>query len=200
MLSHALLGIRVAEHLEELELAHPDRIGVILAGDLYCVPAANKRGGYGPVVDVWRAFAERFAWVTGVAGNHDDIAGVAKLDRAHLLDGNVVELDGIRIGGVGGIIGNTQKPGRRDEDEQLALVTRVLDKHVDVLVLHEGPCGGDRQPGNDLLRATIDLATRERATNVPLVICGHDHWRDPLAQRETGQILNVDTRVVVLTR
>jgi hypothetical protein len=31
------------------------------------------------------------------------------------------------------------------------------------------------------------------------VICGHDHWRTPLAEREQrGQILNVDTRVVVL--
>jgi Icc-related predicted phosphoesterase len=156
------------------------------------VPAANKRGGYGPVVDVWRAFAERFAWVAGVAGNHDDVAGVTALDRVHLLDGAVVELDGLRIGGVGGIISGKQKPGRRPEDEQLALVRRVLDKHVDVLVLHEGPNGGERQPGNDLLRATIDAA------RVPLVICGHDHWRDPLAQRATGQILNVDTRVVVV--
>lgn len=193
MLRHALLGIRVAEHLEELALARPERTGVILAGDLYCVPTVNKRGGFGPVVEVWRAFAERFAWVAGVAGNHDDIAGVAQLDRVHLLDGDTVELDGITIGGVGGIMSNKQKPGRRPEDDQLALVTRVLDRAVDILVLHEGPSGGDRQPGSDLLRAAID------ATAVPLVICGHEHWTEPLARREPhGQILNVDTRVVVL--
>ncbi|MBA3502250.1 MAG: metallophosphoesterase [Myxococcota bacterium] len=193
MLRCELLGIRVAEVLEELELAHPDRTGVILAGDLYCVPAMNKRGGFGPVVDVWRAFAERFAWVAGVAGNHDDTRGIDNLDRCHLLDGDVVDLDGLRIGGVGGIISGKQKPGRRSEDDQLALVTRVLDANIDVLVLHEGPHGGDHQPGNDVLRATID------ATTVPLVICGHDHWRTPLAEREPrGQILNVDTRVVVL--
>jgi 3',5'-cyclic-AMP phosphodiesterase len=110
----------------------------------------------------------------------------------HVLDGDVVELAGLRIGGVGGIIGNKQKPGRRTEDVQLALVEGVLDAGVDILVMHEGPHGDERQPGNDFVRALIDAA------EVPLVICGHDHWRMPLAERDGGQILNVDTRVVVL--
>ncbi len=157
------------------------------------VTAANKRGGYGAVASVWQAFAERFAWVAGVAGNHDDTDGVADLDRAHLLDGDVVELDGIRIGGVGGIIGNKPKPGRRPEAKQLALVDRVLDAGIDILVVHEGPHGGDHQPGSDVLRATIEAAP------VALAICGHDHWREPLAAYDGGQVLNVDSRVVVLT-
>jgi 3',5'-cyclic-AMP phosphodiesterase len=190
MLRHELLGIRVAEHLEPS--FDPERTGVILAGDLYCVPGLTKRGGYGPVVDVWRAFAERFTWVCGVAGNHDDMRGVGDLDRVHVLDGDVVELAGLRIGGVGGIISNKQKPGRRTEGEQLVRLERVLDAGVDVLVMHEGPCGAERQPGNDVVRMLIDAA------DVPLVICGHDHWHAPLAERDGGQILNVDTRVVVL--
>lgn len=33
---------------------------------------------------------------------------------------------------------------------------------------------------------------------VPLTICGHTHWDEALAQHSAGQILNVDTRVVVL--
>ncbi|HLL22506.1 MAG TPA: metallophosphoesterase [Kofleriaceae bacterium] len=193
-----LLGICVAEVLEELAfdgaLPRAQRTGVILAGDLYSVPEANKRGGYGEVAEVWRAFAERFAWVTGVAGNHDDTRGVDAIEGAHLLDGDVVELDGLRIAGVGGIIGAKQKRGRRAEDAQLALVTRVLDAGADILVLHEGPCGGEGQPGNDLIRSTIDAA------GLAFAICGHDHWRAPLAKTEHGQILNVDTRVVVLRR
>lgn len=191
-----LLGARLAEVLEEYAdggiIPAAARTGVILAGDLYSVPAANKRGGYGGVASVWRAFAERFAWVAGVAGNHDDVEGVREIERAHLLDGDVVEVDGLRIGGVGGIISNKQKPGRRPEAEQLARVTRVLDGGVDVLVLHEGPHGADGQPGNHLLRSTVDAA------GVALAICGHDHWRVPLAATEYGQILNVDARVVVL--
>jgi Icc-related predicted phosphoesterase len=192
-----LLGVRVAEVLEELAfdgvIPPTERTGVILAGDLYSVPEANKRGGYGDVAEVWRAFADRFAWVAGVAGNHDDITNVTAIDGVHLLDGEVVALDAIRIGGVGGIIGNPRKPGRRDEDAQLELLTRVLDAGVDILVLHEGPNGDDRnQPGSTVLREAIE------AIGVGLVICGHDHWREPLASRSSIPILNVDTRVVVL--
>ena len=100
-----LLGVHVADVIEELAfdrvLPPAARTGVILAGDLFSVPEANKRGGRGRVADVWRAFAERFAWVAGVAGNHDDVTGVAELGtNVHLLDGNVVELDTVRIGGV----------------------------------------------------------------------------------------------------
>ena len=59
-------------------------------------------------------------------------------------------------------------------------------------MLHEGPRGGDQQPGNDAIRAAIEAGA------VGLTICGHDHWRAPLAVPTHGQILNVDARVVVL--
>jgi Icc-related predicted phosphoesterase len=195
-----LLGVEVAAVLEELafdEVLPPAaRTGVILAGDLFSVPAANQRGGFGSVADVWRAFAERFAWVAGVAGNHDDVAGVAGLAeagaRVHLLDGDVIEIDGLRIGGVGGIIGSRQKPGRRLEAAQLGLIERAIDAACDVLVLHEGPDGGDGQRGSSTIRGIVE------AGEVGLTICGHDHWHAPLAAHETGQILNVDTRAVVM--
>jgi len=199
-----LLGIEVAAVLEELAfdgvLPPAARTGVILAGDLFSVPAADQRGGYGEVTDVWRAFAERFAWVAGVAGNHDDTSGLAELARGgapiHLLDGDVAEIDGLRLGGVGGIIGSKRKAGRRLEDEQLALIERAIDGEPDVLVLHEGPDAGtddgeDRR-GNPEIRALVE------AGGVGLTICGHVHWDAPLASHQHGQILNVDTRVVVL--
>jgi len=192
-----LLGVQVAVALEGLAeggvIPPAARTGVILAGDLYSVPAANKRGGYGDVVDVWVAFVERFAWVAGVAGNHDDVSGVAKLGaRVHLLDGELAEPDGLRIGGVGGIIGNPRKPGRRSEADQLRAIDRAIGHDLDILVLHEGPHGGDKQPGNDAIRQAIEAGA------VGLTICGHDHWRVPLAAHPYGQILNVDARVVVL--
>jgi 3',5'-cyclic-AMP phosphodiesterase len=192
-----LLGVQVAAVLEELAvdavIPPAARTGVILAGDLYSVAAANKRGGYGDVANVWGAFAERFPWVAGVAGNHDDVSGVAKLGaRVHLLDGEVAELDGLRIGGVGGIIGNPRKPGRRSEADQLRAIDRAIGLDLDILVLHEGPHGGDKQPGNHAIRAAIEAGA------VGLTICGHDHWRVPLAGHPGGQILNVDARVLVL--
>jgi 3',5'-cyclic-AMP phosphodiesterase len=193
----ALLGEKVAEVLAELAddgvIPPAARTGVILGGDLYSVPTANKRGGYGDVADVWVAFAEAFAWVAGVAGNHDDVSRVRVLgDRVHLLDGELAEPDGLRIGGVGGIIGNPRKPGRRSEADQLRAIDRAIDHGLDILVLHEGPHGGDLQPGNAAIRAAIE------AGGVGLTVCGHDHWRHPLAVHDHGQILNVDARVAVL--
>lgn len=192
-----LLGVQVAAVLAQLALdrAIPAaaRTGVLLAGDFYSVAAANKRGGYGDVADVWGAFADRFAWVAGVAGNHDDVSGVAGLGaRVHLLDGGLAELSGLRIGGVGGIIGNPRKPGRRAEADQLHAIERAIDHGLDVLILHEGPRGDVNQPGNAAIRDTIE------ARAVGLTICGHDHWRVALASHAHGQILNVDARVVVL--
>ena len=191
-----LLGVQVAAVLAELALAEvippAARTGVILAGDLYSV-AASRGGGYGDVAEVWGGFAERFAWVAGVAGNHDDVSGVARLGpRVHLLDGELAEPGGLRIGGVGGIIGNPRKPGRRSEADQLRAIEHAIGQDLDVLVLHEGPRGGARQPGNDAIRAAIEAGA------VGLTICGHDHWRAPLAAHPHGQILNVDARVVVL--
>jgi len=192
-----LLGVQVAVVLEHLAAAGAipaaARTGVLLAGDLYSVPAANKRGGYGDVANVWHAFAARFAWVAGVAGNHDDVSAVAAVGaNVHLLDGALAEPDGLRIGGVGGILGNPRKPGRRGEDDQLAAIARTIGLGVDILILHEGPHGGDHQPGNAAIRRAIEAGA------VGLTICGHDHWRDPLTHHDHGQILNVDARAIVL--
>lgn len=199
-----LLGVAVAGWLAELAddgaLPRGARTGVILAGDLYSVPTADQRGGRGDVADVWAAFAEHFAWVVGVAGNHDDVRAVPALgERVHLLDGDVVEVDGLRIGGVGGVIGSSHKPMRRDEAAFLAALDRTIDRGVDVVVLHEGPDGEDDGPGvhqrgHAGIRATLE------AGGVPLAICGHTHWSPPLATLGPLQILNVDARVVVLVR
>jgi Icc protein len=194
-----LLGVAVVELLaglaERRVLPPSARTGVVLAGDLYSVPAANKRGGFGDVATVWLAFAEVFPWVVGVAGNHDDVSGVAGIgEHVHLLDGATVMVDGLRIGGVGGIIGNPRKPGRRADEDQLALISTVLEQPCDLLVLHEGPHGesNDDQPGNAAIRELVDVG------ETALTVCGHSHWDEPLAERAGGQILNVDARVVVL--
>jgi len=195
-----LLGVAVAESLEGLilegVLPPAERTGVLLAGDLYSVPTADKRGGHGEVRAVWKAFAERFAWVVGVAGNHDDVTAVARIQRAHLLDGDCAEIGGgLRIGGVSLICGDPTRRGRRDETHQLEHIERVAAGGVDVLLLHEGPIGdGPQQRGHPAIRALVE----EHA--VPLTVCGHDHWEPALARHRRGQILNVDARVVALLR
>ena len=194
-----LLGIAVAETLEELafdDLLPPAaRTGVVLAGDLYSVPGADQRGGHGDVAPVWAAFAERFAWVAGVAGNHDDVGQVARAPHVHLLDTDLVTVDGLRVGGVGLIAGNPAKRGRRGEDDQLERIEVVAAEAPDLLILHEGPRGeGPGQRGHPVIRTLIETH------RVPLTVCGHDHWDPALATHPHGQILNVDARVLVLTR
>lgn len=192
-----LLGVAVAEHLDALgdegEIPRAMRCGVILAGDLYSVPTADKRGGYGDVRDVWEAFGRRFAWVLGVAGNHDDVARVEAHEDLAVLDGARVERGGLRVGGVGLVSGNPSKIGRREESEQLARIDLASEEGLDLLVLHEGPNGDDDQPGNASIRALIER-------RVALTVCGHVHWPRPLATLGEAQVLNVDTRVVVLRR
>jgi 3',5'-cyclic-AMP phosphodiesterase len=195
----ALLGIAVAQALEKLAgdgLVPPlRRTGVLLAGDLYAIPTADKRGGFGDVAGVWRVFAERFAWVAGVAGNHDDVTTVARGGVAHLLDTDIVTLEGMRIGGVGLAAGNPAKAGRRGEEEQLARIALTASEGVDLMILHEPPAGdGAGQDGHPGIRALID------EHGVPLTVCGHHHWEPPLSGHRGRQILNVDSRIIVLTR
>jgi Icc-related predicted phosphoesterase len=193
-----LLGVHVAVVLEELgfvgAIPRASRTGAILAGDLYSLPEANKRGGHGDVGEVWSAFAERFAWVAGVAGNHDDVSSVVRSEGVHLLDTEEVEVDGVRVAGVGLVIGDPSRRGRREEDEQLARIELVAERRPDLLILHEGPHGDEQQPGHQAIRAIVERF------GIALTVCGHVHWEAALATTDSGQVLNVDARVVVLVR
>ncbi|MEQ8456021.1 MAG: metallophosphoesterase [Sandaracinaceae bacterium] len=196
-----LLGEALAIELLELDaLAQPARVGVLLAGDLYSAPGGDVRGASGDVTGVWEAFAELYRWVAGVAGNHDRFGAEKDARRlyarpgVHRLDDRALELDGLRLGGVDHIIGNPDKPGRRDAFDFLDTLALVLAEDVDLLVLHEGPSGGPSQRGNDAIRSHL-----ERAASGPLTICGHTHWDAPLAELDGGrQVLNVDARAVIL--
>jgi Icc protein len=198
-----LLGEVLAEEyaaLGELETVPAAAFtGVILAGDLYAAPGADRMGATGDVRNVWRAFAAGFRWVTGVAGNHDLFGNSQERSRferesgVHLLDGNSVVLDGLRVGGVGGICGNPKKENRRELEAFVRTVQQVLMNRPHALVLHEGPDGG--KPGlrgNAVVRAAVE-------DRKALVICGHCHWPEPLVTLAGGaQVLNVDARAVVL--
>jgi 3',5'-cyclic-AMP phosphodiesterase len=153
-----LLGEELADTYAKLAgedlVPLPSSTGVILAGDFYSAPDASKRGGLGDVRSVWRAFADRFRWVAGVAGNHDQFgtpreeARFSDYPGIHLLDGQLATADEIAIGGVGGVIGPLSKPRRRDEDDFTYIVEQVVRQRPTILVLHEGPHGADRQRGN----------------------------------------------------
>ncbi|MGM0769945.1 MAG: hypothetical protein ACQEV6_18190 [Pseudomonadota bacterium] len=71
-----LLGAPVAEALVALSrdgvIPAPD--AVFLCDDLYDYPDCHKRGGTGPVDEVFLAFSAMAPEVVGVLGNHDQVA------------------------------------------------------------------------------------------------------------------------------
>jgi len=177
------------------------RCAAVLAGDFYTVPNLDSRGGSGDVTGVWKAFCEEFRWVAGVAGNHDTFEQSLHPKRrihkkAHYLDGQLQRLDGLLIAGVGGIIGNPRKPQRKSDQEYLAHVERLAEKHPDVFLMHDGPDGGERHlRGQTLVRQIFE---RMPPT---MIVRGHSHWQTPLVELSNStQILNVDCRVVILRR
>ncbi len=199
-----LLGIAVARDYQDLYrqglVPQPDKVGVILAGDLYAAPNGDKRGASGNVSSVWLAFAERFKWVAGVQGNHDRFGSDRQKlnlqcrDNIFLFDYEVAEVGDICMGGVSGVMGDPLKEAYKWEADFLTELGLVLDQSPEVLVLHQGPFGQYAQRGSALVQAAL-------LRKPPLLtICGHVHWENPLAQlTASSQILNVDSRVVLFS-
>jgi 3',5'-cyclic-AMP phosphodiesterase len=198
-----LLGELVAEELpivlEILGIAS-ERTGILLTGDFYSAPQADERGASGDVRPVWDAFSQRFRWVVGVLGNHDRFGldgtptnDLADAPNAHCLDGTTCFVDGLTLAGISGIIGKPTKPLRRSAADYLATLDRLSRKQPDILILHSGPSVLEPAlPGAD------ELATVYRRQSYPLTIFGHVFWPVPLVECGDNQLLNVDSRVIIL--
>lgn len=198
-----LLGEKLPGFLSlflDIEFPYLDknRVGVVLCGDLYA--NLEKRGGIGNVKEVWRAFNKHFKWVVGVAGNHDDfgsqkeLEGFKREENTHYLHGQIKEIDKIKVGGISGIMGQTDKPNRVEESEFLAMLKKMLLKQPSMVLLHQGPNDSDgNREGSDEIRNILE------ASPPNLIFCGHTHWNKPLATLENeAQIVNLDGRVVLL--
>jgi hypothetical protein len=62
-----------------------------------------------------------------------------KQKNIHFLDGNLIEVDGLVLGGVSGIIGDKNKPFRVPELKYLQNLEKVVNKRPELLLLHESP-------------------------------------------------------------
>jgi Icc-related predicted phosphoesterase len=204
-----LLGEVAAEQLRRLcergDLPAANRLGVVLAGDFWAEPGCTRRGGLGKVGPVWSAFGGTSRWVVGVLGNHDqydyhraahDEGGGHSACRVALLDGDLVDLEGLRVGGVGGIIGDPSKPRRKSAKRFLELLENVLRQQPDLVILHEPP---EVPEGACLGKPVVrDCLLRNQPT---LLVCGHCHWPTPLQTLANGtQVCNVDSRLIVALR
>ncbi|MFD0712813.1 metallophosphoesterase [Paenibacillus sp. GCM10027626] len=175
------------------------KVGVLLCGDLYADP--EQRGSSGSPVRVWQAFRQYFGWVAGVAGNHDVLqpgelellqsdSGIYFMDTP-----SIVEPDGLRIAGLGGVIGRPDKPNRTPEQQYLRTIQQLLARQPDSLLLHQSPDYPALQfEGSAQIRQTLE------ATPATVVFCGHSHWEAALVRLANGtQVLNVDAKVFIFT-
>ncbi|MEZ5304812.1 MAG: metallophosphoesterase [Verrucomicrobiales bacterium] len=205
----SLLGFLAAAEIAALcdcgLLPPADRIGVLLTGDLFAIPTLMKRGGTGDVDGIWLEFAKHFRWVAGVAGNHDLFEGrgafcgaLMQHQNIHPLDGTSVELDGLRVGGVSGVLGTrrTGKPWRHSADELSEKLLAALSSSPDLLLLHEGPISASQHSGgNSQINEHLGIVSRP-----PLVAFGHRHWPEPWNEAGKFRFLNLEARIVLLTR
>ena len=201
--SPILLGVSLADTLASLAgssvLPDTDHVAVVLTGDYYADPAGTM-GASGPIDSVWSAFAQRFPWVVGVLGNHDQFESNSGLRHERsvqvmqTLDSTETVVGDLTIAGVGGIMGNPRRPGRRTQAEYLSEVMRMSARQPDVLVLHETPAIPEmRLRGSETLREHLE------ATPPLMVCCGHVHWTTPIVLLNSGTIVvNADMRCVVL--
>ena len=200
-----LAGIAVAEamgrHAAERGIPRA-RLGVLLAGDLFAGADDKQRAIVGDVRPVWRAFAQHAAFVAGVAGNHDafgatpdDVRAFAAEPGVALLDPGMhglavaAEFAGLRIAGVSGIVGNTDRPWRRRQDDYIEAVASAIGAAPDILLLHQNPAlPGVRR--DELSRLTQVLA----AAGNGVVVFGHAYSPAPRFALGRCQLLATEGR------
>lgn len=201
-----LFGEEVAEGVADWMRDHglsPIDAGVVLPGDYWSYPMETaKRGGYGDVRPVWDAFADRFNFVVGIPGNHDIFESVISRNPSvkawrkniALLERSQLDWGGLRVSGVGGCVGNAERPFRYEELHQRDRLLAAIDEVPDMLILHQGPPGkGRARDGAVQVEDCLDLIENET-----LVVCGHEHTTQRLHTVGQAQVLNVHEAVVVL--
>lgn len=196
--TNRLVGEAVAEELALLnELGEIPNIDLILlAGDLYDYPECGKRGGSGVVTSVWNAFAERFKHVIGVHGNHDIVEDELLKSNINILDDDVIEFEGLKLGGVGGIIGRADRNQRKTEEHFTKALKSVTKKLPDITLLHQGPDDPvNAQFGQAFIREYFEK------NGEGIILFGHCHWDIPFLEKGIGnnQVLNVDNRLYLFT-
>lgn len=202
---YKLLGEELPEYLRlliEVELAKSEeaKIAVLLCGDLFT--SLEKRGASGDVRQIWLAFKEQFNWVIGVAGNHDrfgndeELEEFKSIENIFLLHKEIIEKQNLQIGGISGIIGRSNKVNRVEERDYLVTLKKLLNKELDIILLHETLDFPELQLiGNPKIRELIETGEKSN------ICCGHCHWEKTIVEFEnSSHVINADSKVVILSK
>lgn len=200
---NVLLGEILAENLKLIfdiyfpEIDRKETI-VFLCGDLYT--DLIKRGQSGNPTKVWEKFASVFGQTIGIGGNHDkfdNVEDINKIQNAKLLINEIFEIEGLRIGGLSGIIGRADKNFRLQETDYLKALSNLLSKKPNILLTHLSP-----QISDEDLQGDENITKILEKGNKTTLFCGHSHWEYNKAfdMKNETQILNADTKVFILTK
>lgn len=194
--TNRLVGEAVAEELSLLtELGEIPSIDFItLAGDLYDHPELHKLGGTGDVTTVWNAFAKEFPLVVGVHGNHDIVQESELAPNTIVLDGNSTNCFGVRIGGVSGVVGRSDRNHRKSQQEFMRALTKVTHGKNDLILLHQGP-----EDSKNEQRGDPEITAHFLSKGDAIIAFGHCHWTIPFIELGKNQVLNVDNRLYLVT-
>ncbi|WP_282166373.1 metallophosphoesterase family protein [Shewanella japonica] len=194
--SNRLLGELVAEELSLLSALGeiPSVSFVALAGDFYDHPELHKLGGTGDVTHVWNAFAKEFPFVFGVLGNHDIVQEQKLASNTIVLDSSSTNFRGLRIGGVSGIIGRSDRNQRKTQQEFLSALAKVTNFKNDLILLHQSPEDTSNNQVGD-----IEITNHLLSKDSGIVVCGHNHWSKAFIEIGKNQVLNVDHRLYLVT-
>ncbi len=200
--SDVLLGEVLAESLSLIYEMYLPQLNIhqswaFLCGDLYA--NLEKRGSSGNPFSVWQAFAQHFAQVIGIAGNHDDFGAdlnrLKQIENVHFLANDLLQLKGLKIAGLSGIIGRTDKNFRLEEQFYLKEKKKLLRQQPDMLLTHLSPHLAEY---GFLGEPQLTRILEKYADN--LVCCGHSHWdtSQVVALKNDTQTLNADSKVFIL--
>jgi Icc protein len=106
----------------------------------------------------------------------------------------VIELNGLKLGGVGGIIGRADRNQRKTEELFAKALKSITKKNPVITLLHQGP---DDPINNQLGQAFIREHFEKNGKGI--VIFGHCHWDVPYIEIGDNQVVNVDNRLYLFS-
>ncbi len=195
--NEVLLGIHIVNEiallLEVYGIARVKNTGIILAGDFFVKKGLSGRGGLGFVDEIWYAFSDKFMWVAGVAGNHDNFRDSFPKNKNNIFffENSIENIFGISIGGISGIIANsTKRKYRYSEDYFRFNIEKILNSSVDILLLHQ----------NIDYRKLMETSKIEYSNN-KIIIFGHKQM-EPFFKFDKNniQIINTHEKVVIIRK
>jgi Icc protein len=143
---------------------------------------------------VWNSFSENFKHVIGVHGNHDIVEDELLNSNINILDGDVIDFNSLKLGGIGGIIGRADRNQRKSEEHFTKALKSVTKKNPDITLLHQGPDDAiNDQLGQSFIREHFEKNGKD------IVIFGHCHWDIPFVEIGDNQVLNVDNRLYLFS-